>query len=174
MVGVLLGTRLFGHSELMLLNNRIAGFGRRFVPGSQPQSSTLQLQGSVEWEDVWNALVESAEKFGFIQIRLNLYLPQIHEDFYATWNRRSTARTDQRWSVELPLVVEGAIVGVLSVIGVQDSTSVSSTLGAFAEIVEPLEMQLEHTLQKHRQAVPTTNATPAETATNQDSKSVAT
>ena len=150
-VSILVGTRMFGHSELMLLNNRIAGFGRRFIPGSEPQSATLQLQGSVEWEEVWNALVESAEKFSFIQIRLNLYLPQLHEDFYATWSQRSTARPDQRWNVELPLVVDGAIVGVLAVTGVQEAVSVSPTLAAFAEIVEPLEAQLEHTLRKHEQ-----------------------
>ena len=87
-------------------------------------------------------MVESAEKFNLIQIRLNLYLPHIHEDFFATWSRRSRSRSDQRWNVELPLVVDGMIVGVLAVAGVQNGVSVSTTLTAFAELVEPLEGQL--------------------------------
>lgn len=161
-LAILVGTRMFGHSELMLLNNRIAGFGRRFIPGEQPRSSTLQLQGSVEWEEVWNALVESAEKFNFIQIRLNLYLPHLHEDFYANWSRRSRSRSDQRWHVELPLVVEGAIVGVLSVTGVQNGKSVSPSLAAFAELVEPLESQLSHRLKEHER----TNASPSSSEKN--------
>ena len=144
-VGLLVGTRMFGHSELMLLNNRIAGFGRRFIPGSEPQSSTLQLQGSVEWEEVWSGLVESAEKFNVVQIRLNLYLPHIHEDFYATWSQRSFARSEHRWSIDLPLVVNDTVVGTLAVSGVQ-AGSVLPTLGAFAEIMEPMEAQLEHIL----------------------------
>jgi len=145
---ILVGTRLFGHAELMLLNNRIAGFGRRFIPGEEPRSSTLRLQGSLEWEDVWNALVESASKFKFTKIRLNLYLPHIHEDFFATWQRRSRSHSDQRWNVQLPLVVDGTIVGVLKVTGVQDGESVAPSLSAFAELVEPLELQLGEMLRK--------------------------
>lgn len=145
---VLVGKRLFGHSELMLLNNRLAGFGRRFVSGEEPSSSTLQLQGSLEWEEVWNALVESASKFNFTKIRLNLYLPQIHEDFFATWQRRSRTRSDQRWNVQLPLVVDGTIVGVLKVTGVQNGESVSPSLSGFAELIEPLESQLGEMLRR--------------------------
>ena len=145
---ILVGTRLFGHSDLMLLNNRIAGFGRRFIPSAEPQSSTLQLQGSLEWESVWNALVESAGKFNFTKIRLNLYLPHIHEDFFATWQKRSRTHSDQRWNVQLPLVVDGTIVGVLKVTGVQDGESVAPSLSAFAELIEPLESQLGEMLRK--------------------------
>lgn len=141
-LAILVGSRIFGHSELMLLNNRLVGLGRRFIPGEEPSSSTLRLQGSVAWEEVWNGLVESSEKFAFIRIRLNLYLPHLHEDFYATWQRKSRSRSDQRWNVQLPLVVDGMIVGVLAVTGVQTDTSVSPSLASFAELIEPLESQL--------------------------------
>ncbi len=145
---ILVGKRLFGHSELMLLNNRLAGFGRRFIPSEEPNSSTLQLQGTVEWEEVWNVLVESASKFNFTKIRLNLYLPHIHEDFFATWQRRSRSRSDQRWNVQLPLVVDGTIVGILKVTGVLEGESVSPSLSGFTELIEPLEAQLGEMLRK--------------------------
>ena len=139
---ILIGTRMFGHSELMLLNNRIAGFGRRFLPGETPSSSSVRLQGTMQWEEVWTALVESAGKFNLMKIRLNLYLPRIHEDFYATWRRRSTSRADRRWTVEVPLVVDNAVVGTLTVVGVQDGGSVAPVLSELTAIVEPLEDEL--------------------------------
>lgn len=149
-VAILVGTRLFGHSELMLLNNRIAGFGRRFIPGDEARSSSVRLQGSLEWEEVWEALIESAKKFNLMKIRLNLYLPRLHEDFFATWTRRSTSRAERRWSTEIPLVVDDVVVGTLSVVGVQDGGSVAPVLSAFAELVEPVEAQLAQVLEQHR------------------------
>ncbi len=151
-LAILIGFRLFGHSELMLLNNRIAGFGRRFLPGSETNASSVRLQGTIQWEEAWDGLVEAAEKFNLMKIRLNLYLPRLHEDFFATWQRRSTSRTDRRWSVELPLVVDNTVVGTLSVSGVQDGGSVAPSLTALSDIVEPLEMQLESVLEHHRLA----------------------
>lgn len=146
-VVTLLVTRIFGHSELLLLNNRLAGFGRMLMPGETPRSSSLVLQGNLQWEEVWEGLIESSNKFNLIRIRLNLYLPQLHEDFFATWQRRSRARSDRRWSAELPLVVDDTVVGVLSVVGVQQGGSVASTITDFAELVYPLEGQLEQILQ---------------------------
>lgn len=146
---ILIGTRLFGHSELMLLNNRIAGFGRRFFPGEKPSSSSLQLQGTREWEEVWEALVESAEKFNLMKIRMNLYLPQLHEDFFATWQRRSRSRAERRWSTDIPLVVENTVVGTISVVGVQDGGSVAPVIAAFTELIEPVEAELAQALEEH-------------------------
>lgn len=148
-LAILVGNRLFGHSELMLLNNRIAGFGRRFFPGEQPSSSSVRLQGTLQWEEVWKALIESAESFNLMKIRLNLYLPKLHEDFFATWQRRSRTRADRRWTAEVPLIVDNAVVGTLSVTGVQDGGSVAPILSEFAELIKPLESELEDVLRQH-------------------------
>ena len=86
-----------------------------------------------------------------MKIRLNLYLPQLHEDFYATWQRRSTSRVERRWSTEIPLVVDNAVVGTLSVVGVQVGGSIAPVLVAFSELVEPLESQLTEVLEEHRE-----------------------
>ena len=115
-----------------------------------PRASSVRLQGTLEWEEVWQALIESAKKFNLMKIRLNLYLPQLHEDFFATWTRRSTSRADRRWSAEIPLVVDDAVVGTLSVVGVQDGGSVAPVLSAFAELVEPVESQLAQVLDEHQ------------------------
>ena len=156
-IAVLLGTRIFGHSELMLLNNRLAGFGKMLMPGESPRSSSVVLQGTLQWEEVWEALVESADRYQLIKIRLNLYLPQLHEDFFATWQRRSRSRSDRRWTAELPLVVDSSVVGVISVVGVQTQGSVAPTLIDFCELVLPLEQHLEELLRTRLSAEPETD-----------------
>lgn len=143
---ILLGTRIFGHSELMLLNSRLAGFGRYIFPNESPRAHSVRLQGTMEWEDVWQELITSTKPLNLMRLRLNLHLPQLHEDFYATWRRRSRTRADRRWTMEVPLVVDNTVVGTLSVVGVQDGGSVAPRVSDLAELVLPLEKHLEQVL----------------------------
>ena len=145
-VMLLLGTRVFGHSELLLLNTRLLGFGRRILPGDDERNSTVRLQGSLEWEEAWESLVDSAPRFNLMKIRLNLYLPKLHEDFYATWRRRSRTNVNRHWTVDIPLVVDGDVVGLLNLTGVQENGSVAPRLSDLADLVLPLEKQLAATL----------------------------
>ena len=147
-VAVLLGTRIFGHSELLLLNSRLMGFGREILPGEADRNSSVRLQGTLEWEDVWQDLVSLAPRFNLTKIRLNLYLPQLHEDFYATWRRRSRTNINRRWTVDLPLVVDDTVIGVLSLRGVQDSGSVTPKLADLSDLVVPLEKRLAQILEE--------------------------
>ncbi len=139
---LLVGTRVFGHSELMLLNNHLIGFGRSLVTSDSTKSSSIRLQGCLDWETVWQGLVESAERFNLCRIRLNLHLPQLHEDFFGTWQQRDKKAADRKWSMEIPLTVDDDTVGFLYVSGVQSSGSSRRVLADFAEFIEPLESQL--------------------------------
>jgi hypothetical protein len=97
----------------------------------------------LQWEEkIWNALVESAERFSLTRIRLNLYLPHLHEDFYATWQRRAAGTAGTAWRMELPLVANGMTVGYLHVTGDQDSRTASAQLASFLDFIEPLEAQI--------------------------------
>lgn len=140
---LLVGTRIFGHSELMLLNNHLIGFGRSLVNADHTKSSSIRLQGSLDWETVWQGLVESAERFNLCRIRLNLHLPQLHEDFFGTWQQRENDKAvDRKWSMEIPLTVDDDVVGFLYVSGIQSTGSSRRVLADFAEFIEPLESQL--------------------------------
>jgi UDP-GlcNAc:undecaprenyl-phosphate GlcNAc-1-phosphate transferase len=144
-LGTLITTRLFGHVELMLLNRQLLGIGRSIVSGTGEKSSqsTHRLQGSLQWEEkIWNALVESAERFNLTRIRLNLYLPHLHEDFFATWRRRAAGAANKAWRMELPLVANGMTVGYLHVTGDQDARTASAQLASFLDFIEPLEAQI--------------------------------
>lgn len=147
-VGLLITTRVFGHVELMLLNRQIMGIGRSIVGRADqgPSQATHRLQGSLAWEEkIWNALVESADRFNLTKIRLNLYLPHLHEDFYATWSRRA-AGGHKTWRIDLPLVADGMTIGYLHVIGNQDPRATSAQLSSFLDFIEPLESQIHELL----------------------------
>ena len=161
---LLVGTRIFGHAELMLLNNQLLGFGRLLLQGESPRASSVRLQGVLQWEEAWEGLVEAAERFNLIKIRLNLYLPQIHEDFFATWHQRSPSRSARRWSMEIPLTVEDEVAGFLYVSGVQESGSTSRLIADFAELIEPLESQLAEIAAAHREGVDKASQTVVESA----------
>jgi UDP-GlcNAc:undecaprenyl-phosphate GlcNAc-1-phosphate transferase len=148
-LGLLITSRLFGHVELMLINRQLLGIGRSIVSGGEEKASqsTHRLQGSLQWEEkIWNALVESAERFNLTRIRLNLYLPHLHEDFYATWRRRAAVSSTMAWRIDLPLVAEGVTIGFLHVTGSQDPRLASAHLSSFLDFIEPLEAQIQELL----------------------------
>jgi UDP-GlcNAc:undecaprenyl-phosphate GlcNAc-1-phosphate transferase len=152
-IGLLVLTRLFGNVELLLLNARLAGFGRFIAPFSgDPKSdvshTSLSLQGSGRWEELWRALVESAERFHLVKMRLNLSLPRLHEDFFANWQRSGNHRRELLWQADIPLVVDDVPIGRLSVTGLQDASSASAEMSQFIDFVEVLESQLRAMIQQ--------------------------
>lgn len=157
-MGSLLSTRIFGHTELMLLNSKLIGLGRAFVNfGHEDKSrqSSHQLQGKLQWEEkIWTALVESAERFNLTKLRLNLYLPHLHEDFHATWKRKHAPSGNQAWQLDIPLSAAGMTIGTLNVVGLQDPRAASVQLAQFLDFLEPLESQIHEMLQLSPDAKP--------------------
>lgn len=155
-IALLIFTRMFGHVELLLLNKRLFGLGRFVSPFASDENvsqTSVNLQGDRSWEDLWGALVESAERFHLVKMRLNLAMPKLHEDFFATWKRAGNHHRDLLWQVDIPLVVDGLPVGRLSVTGLQNADSASGEMSQFIDFVESLESQLrsiiQHELAEH-------------------------
>ena len=146
---ILISARIFGHTELVLLNKRLMGFGR-FAAGSSGAvvDTSVQLQGSLKLDPMWEALVESADRFNLTSIRLNLFLPRLHEHFFATWKRKSDQPAECNWAADFPLVIDGETVGRLEVNGVQKSESMTTLIGHYLDFLEPLESQLQNLLQE--------------------------
>ncbi len=146
-LGLLVGSRLFGHVELLLLNSKVMGFGKAMVKWGgvrRVNQSSHQLQGKLQWEEkIWIALVESAERFSITQLKLNLYLPQLHEDFHASWKSAQHDSSQQQWRLHLPLTTSDMVVGTLQVVGTQNpNRAASAQLTEFLDFLEPLEAQL--------------------------------
>ena len=81
-------------------------------------------------------------------MRLNLSLPRLHEDFYASWQRSGNHRRELLWQTDIPLVVSGQSVGRLCVTGKQNADSASGEMSQFIDFVEGLESQLQSLIQQ--------------------------
>ncbi|MDX1964666.1 MAG: MraY family glycosyltransferase [Pirellulales bacterium] len=163
--GLLVTTRIFGHVELMLLNTKLVGLGRSIVNwdgDSGTRHYSHQLQGKLQWEEkIWTALVESAERFNLTRLRLNLYLPHLHEDFHATWKRRQNTLEGNTWRLDIPLSADNMCIGTLHVVGVQDPRAASVQLAQFLDFLEPLESQIHLLLQLPGAKKPLPNLLPS-------------
>jgi UDP-GlcNAc:undecaprenyl-phosphate/decaprenyl-phosphate GlcNAc-1-phosphate transferase len=120
-VAMFIVSRMFGHSELRLLESRIHSLarssfrlnGRWQEAGTQ---SAIHLQGNREWEPLWTGLREAAFDLPVNNIELNVNAPMIQEDFHASWSRRTTdVETD--WRLDFPLVALGHRIGHLRLVG---------------------------------------------------------
>ena len=121
-IGLLAATRVFGHVEFLLVNARLFGFGRHLSPlaksnGAGVRNATLSIQGSRQWEGLWGELVESADRFRIVKMQLNLSLPRLHEEFFATWSRDGRHQKELLWDFEIPLVIDEVPVGRMCVSG---------------------------------------------------------
>lgn len=159
-VALMLTTQIFGNSELTLLGNRFVGLMRRLFPTATPRKSSVRLQGTLAWEPVWDELLDAAQRFELVHLRLNLHLPDLHEDFYASWRRRSRARTDSRWRVKVPLSHEQQVIGTLLAVGSQPNQTVSSHLVEFSELVTQLEKELGQIIDQARHTKAQVKDTP--------------
>jgi UDP-GlcNAc:undecaprenyl-phosphate GlcNAc-1-phosphate transferase len=147
-IGMLVVTRVFGHVEFLLLNSQLLGFGRSLASPaggdySVSKERRISLQGNRQWDELWGTLVESTDKFHLVSLTLNLTLPQLHEDFFATWRRSGQNRRELNWSVEIPIIHDECPVGRLRAAGMH-----RLEMSQFIDFVESLESQLCSSIQQ--------------------------
>jgi UDP-GlcNAc:undecaprenyl-phosphate/decaprenyl-phosphate GlcNAc-1-phosphate transferase len=150
-LGTLVATRFFGHSECRLLIQKMRGMAASFVrmphhPKHQPQPFQSRFQGQREWEILWEALVELAERFDLCSLRLNVNSPSIGEEFHASWERKEHPPASRLWRTEIPLYIAGLSVGRISVAGDVGEDSAFGYLSEFLEALRPFEERLHELL----------------------------
>ena len=142
----LIFTRTFGHIEFALVKDRVSHLANSFVRNDTTtvtnlRESCIQLQGSREWGKLWSAIVESAETYKLLKIKMTIDMPAIHESFYANWEskRNSKAPSERTWRLTHPLVVDGEMVGQIDMSGISDPERHESTLSQIVDALEFLE-----------------------------------
>lgn len=144
-VTLLVFTKTFGHIEFALVRRHIPIVSRQKSGEDKAnghRAHSIQLQGAREWDNLWAAIVESAEAYQLIRARLTIDIPAIHESYYASWrsNRPIATATESVWRLHLPLSVSGERVGQLELRGFAEEGQSSLTLTTQAlEYLEPLE-----------------------------------
>jgi UDP-GlcNAc:undecaprenyl-phosphate GlcNAc-1-phosphate transferase len=160
-VATLVATRCFGHSECRLLFRRSKMLIESLLPRaglSRPEAQELSthMNGTREWDALWQSLVDYAERSDVSALRLNVSLPALHEDFHATWNhqRNVDAKSNQKWSATWPLRVRGQTVGRVEVSGFCNQESDCRQLSSLLDGLTFFEKQLSLQMDSPTQSVP--------------------
>src|SRR5437773_318504 len=77
-VVVLVATRLFGHAEFLLLKERLLAVVFAVRHGHEHgrvHQSTVRLQGSADWNDLWRHVTDCAEQLCLRAVRLDVNAP---------------------------------------------------------------------------------------------------
>ncbi|MCA9189810.1 MAG: undecaprenyl/decaprenyl-phosphate alpha-N-acetylglucosaminyl 1-phosphate transferase [Planctomycetales bacterium] len=145
-VVILAATRLFGHVEFSLLGRQLYQFGRgalRPLRRAVPSNTTgLHLQGTARWNELWTAILESTERFQLVQVRLNVHLARVHEDFYAAWKTEKEFETEETWQIDRPFMLHGSVAARLQVRGRISESDGGRMMSEFLEFAETLAPQI--------------------------------
>jgi len=176
-VGMLIFTRFFGHAEFLLLCRRLKIVASSLMPWRRngeglSREVSVRLQGSRPWEELWQMLVDFAERYQLSTVQLNVHLPLVDEDYHADWRSTTQPEPIRQWHVEFPLVASGMPVGRLKVTGPSFDGSVCGGMGdllidlqAFeTEIVTLLEEQWSPPSPDDTQPVPEVEPAPERTS----------
>ena len=147
LIAIFIISGLFGRTEFLLSLGRLRRISHSFVaPFVSRQSGTshtfIQKQGARRWDQIWETLIESAERLSLSRISLNLSFPISHKGFNATWERSASDDTERCWRMEVPLLVEGQPVGHLTILGQRNGQPASREIECSLDLLEEFETQL--------------------------------
>jgi UDP-GlcNAc:undecaprenyl-phosphate GlcNAc-1-phosphate transferase len=143
--------RVFGHQELYLLAQRLRNLFRSLISTRRrdPVPTYARMQGSREWIELWQTLIDFAERFDVSSVQMNLNMPMIAEEFHADWIRKERPIEAELWHSDFPLKVDARTVGRLRVTGRSPDGSVCAWMGDLIAGLRPFETQLSDMLAEH-------------------------
>lgn len=155
-LGTLVFTRVFGFAELELLSKRGFHFSKSLISrgkksGQSSRQQMVRLQGSRRWDTVWNTLVEFSEKHEIAKLSLDLNVPWLHEGFHANWHKNRLPEFSERWSVRIPMIHEGRILGSIEIVGKQQGAATYSTVSLLADLMESLQPDIRCVIEDFQQ-----------------------
>lgn len=156
-LSLLILTRSFGHTEMLLLTTRLrrlTGSMLRRAPPVQTvmHDEKIRLNGDHNWEHLWNTLTEFAARFEMDSVQLMVHLPQIDEEYHASWKRSSVTEQHQAWRSEIPLMVQGMRVGHIRVVGAVGEGSICKWMSELIGGLEAFEAELLLLIEDLRQS----------------------
>lgn len=139
---ILLAGGLFGNAEWRLLRERTRSVLKR-ASGSHPSVELeVRLQGSADWQSVWQEVTRSAEDLNLHTVCLDVNAPAWHEGYHRRWDRLGKSHPELKlWRVELPLFGHGQVLGRLTVVGVRDDVPIAGKMQMLSEIVDAAEIR---------------------------------
>ncbi|WP_231742318.1 MraY family glycosyltransferase [Stieleria varia] len=156
-LGVLVFTRSFGHAEFRLVVIRLSSLCRSFLISPKTcedgkTQSSVPLQGTGNWESIWNPLVQFAKERDFARIKIDLNLAWLHEGYHANWSAVRLPDRVRQLQLKIPLFAyprgktELICIGRLEVILRGDDPKAYSKLSELAERLMVLRPQIDELL----------------------------
>lgn len=140
-------TGLFGRGEMLLVAHRVRRVGASLMHPLKPRpngtvQTSVRLQGREHWDLLWGNLTETADRMHLARLHLDVHLPMLHESYNATWDRPPSDNHDERWQIDVPLMVSGRPVGRLTIAGHSNGSGSTHQIEQLRELIEPLETRI--------------------------------
>ncbi|MCS7465462.1 undecaprenyl/decaprenyl-phosphate alpha-N-acetylglucosaminyl 1-phosphate transferase [Stieleria sp. ICT_E10.1] len=147
-------TRSFGHAECQLLMMKASHMTRSFF--ITPRQSSLEknhrclpLQGSGDWNLIWEPLVDFAQIHSLAKISIDLNLSWLHEGYHASWSDVRMPDRDKQVQVRWPIVITAGRnqntvnIGTLHVVASATSPRIHERIADLSLRLMDLEPQIQ-------------------------------
>jgi UDP-GlcNAc:undecaprenyl-phosphate GlcNAc-1-phosphate transferase len=138
-IAVLVVTRLFGHSELVLVQQRLTRLVCSWLRPrreGQARQSEIRLQGTTNWKELLDLVTARAGELNLQGVRLDVNAPALHEEYHAQWDACEAEVDEILWRSEMPLTLGGRVLGRLEVAGYPDGDPVWAKLIEVTRLIE--------------------------------------
>ena len=147
---VMMGNRLFGNAEFKLVTRKASGLAQALLKSktdgnsSNVQQSIVHVQGTRNWDHIWQSLSEFADGSGLLELTLDLNAPWIHESFHATRRRKDILQGgNHEWYAQIPLIAGDRLFGRVEIVGSgQEELTHHQIVRDLSEVTKNIEKQL--------------------------------
>lgn len=156
---LLLVTRSFGYAECQLVAMKLSNlthsmFARPSGMQSSSDSRWLPLQGSGDWQMVWEPLVQMARINELSRLSIDLNLSSLHEGFHANWSDSRQPNRDSQASMRWPIIIRlpnshvALNVGTLTMVADAERADLSERFSNVCSMLGQMETQIHSVIAK--------------------------
>lgn len=140
----LIGTRLFGYAEFLLVMHRVRDFLvslLRMPSPNEPRQIEMRLHGNVDWRELWLRILDWEETLNLSCLRLDVNAPALGEGYHARWERGSetTEEDEGLWRAQIPLTLKGRFIGKLEISGRRNGESLGDKIVVLEKMIQDFE-----------------------------------
>lgn len=144
---ILIAGNLFGRGELYLLLRSVRRLlrpmlGQNGQPNAAEEDLAVQIQGSVDWESLWDEVWQELRPLGLQVVQLDVNIPWLGESFHGRWPETPAEDGEKRvarFEINLPLFIDNQEVGSLYCEGKRNGESdgqLAAHLFSYARVIE--------------------------------------
>ena len=175
---IMMGNRIFGNAEFRLVTRKASGLAQALLKNktenksANVQQSTVHVQGTRNWDHIWQSLSDFADSSGLLELTLDLNAPWIHESFHATRRRKDISRgSSHEWYAQIPLIAGERLFGRVEIVGAgQEKLTHHQIVQNLSNVTKKIEAELaEENTPSANNAAPLASVMPQTDYPNSDS-----